>query len=128
MVKKKVLRRKHTYWHQLAKFLILNGFKPTVIGHILKDVFPETEVNGRHVGAYKRRLLQDEDIIVPKKATMTLNEVRDMADGLVTNEDRFIYKCVIGSAKRSLKCFEFKFTNEDKDLVSEVDEWITKIQ
>ena len=112
----------------MAKFLILNGFKPTVIGHILKDVFPETEVNGRHVGAYKRRLLQDEDIVVPKKATMTLNEVRDMADGLVTNEDRFIYKCVIGSAKRSLKCFEYKFTNEDKDLVSEVDKWITKIQ
>ena len=63
MVKKKVLRRKHTYWHQLAKFLILNGFKPTMIGHILKDVFPETEVNGRHVGAYKRRLIKDEDII-----------------------------------------------------------------
>ena len=128
MVKTKILRRKHTYWHQLAKFLILNGFKPTVIGHILKDVFPDTEVNGRHVGAYKRRLIQDEDIIVPKKQTMTLNEVREMANGLVTNEDRFIYKCVVGSAKRSLKCFEFKFTNEDKDLVSEVDEWITKIQ
>ncbi len=59
---------------------------------------------------------------------MTLNEVREMANGLVTNEDRFIYKCVVGSAKRSLKCFEFKFTNEDKDLVSEVDAWITKIQ
>ena len=127
-MKKKILRRKHTYWHQLAKFLILNGFKPTVIGHILKDVFPQSEVNGRHVGAYKRRLIQDEDIIVPKKATMTLNEVREMADGLVTNEDRFIYKCVVGSAKRSLKCFEYKFTNEDKDLVSEVDKWITKIQ
>ena len=128
MVKTKILRRKHTYWHQLAKFLILNGFKPTVIGHILKDVFPDTEVNGRHVGAYKRRLIQDEDIIVPKKQTMTLNEVRELANGLVTNEDRFIYKCVVGSAKRSLKCFEFKFTNEDKDLVSEVDAWITKIQ
>ena len=128
MVKTKILRRKHTYWHQLAKFLILNGFKPTVIGHILKDVFPDTEVNGRHVGAYKRRLIQDEDIIVPKKQTMTLNEVREMANGLVTNEDRFIYKCVVGSAKRSLKCFEFKFRAEDKDLVSEVDAWITKIQ
>ena len=128
MVKKKILKRKHLYWHSLAKYLILNGFKPTVIGHIIQDVFPDTEVNGRHVGAYKRRLIQDEDIIVPKKATMTLNEVREMANGLVTNEDRFIYKCVIGSAKRSLKCFEFKFTNEDKDLVSEVDAWITKIQ
>ena len=128
MVKKKVLRRKHTYWHQLAKFLILNGFKPTAIGHILRDVFPDTEVNGRHVGAYKRRLIQDEDILVPSKPTMSLNEVRELADGLVTNEDRFIYKCVIGSAKRSLKCFEYKFKHEDKDLVSEVDEWIMKIQ
>ena len=128
MVKKKILRRKHTYWHSLAKFLILNGFKPTTIGHILKDVFPDTEVNGRHVGAYKRRLIQDEDILVPSKPTMTLNEVREMAEGLVTTEDLFIYKCVIGSAKRSLKCFEYKFTNEDKDLVSEVDKWITKIQ
>jgi hypothetical protein len=128
MVKAKIKRRKHTYWHQLAKFLILNGFKPTAIGHILKDVFPQTEVNGRHVGAYKRRLIQDEDIIIPKKPTMTLNEVREMAEGLVTNEDRFIYKCVIGSAKRSLKCFEYKFRTEDKDLVGEVEEWITKIQ
>ena len=102
MVKKKVLRRKHTYWHQLAKFLILNGYKPTMIGKIIKDVFPETEVNGRHVGAYKRRLIQDEDILIPNKPTMNINEVREIAEGLVTNEDMFIYKCVIGSAKRSL--------------------------
>ena len=128
MVKKKLLRRKHTYWHQLAKFLILNGYKPTMIGKIIKDVFPETEVNGRHVGAYKRRLLQDEDILIPNKPTMSINEIREIAEGLVSNEDMFIYKCVVGSAKRSLKCFEYKFTNEDKDLVSEVDEWITAIQ
>ena len=128
MVKKKVLRRKHTYWHQLAKFLILNGYKPTMIGKIIKDVFPDTEVNGRHVGAYKRRLIQDEDILIPNKPTMNINEVRDIAEGLVTNEDMFIYKCVIGSAKRSLKCFEYKFRSEDKDLVSEVDKWIMAIQ
>ena len=128
MVKKKLLRRKHTYWHQLAKFLILNGYKPTMIGKIIKDVFPETEVNGRHIGAYKRRLIQDEDILIPNKPTMSINEVREIAEGLVSNEDMFIYKCVVGSAKRSLKCFEYKFTNEDKDLVSEVDEWITAIQ
>jgi hypothetical protein len=128
MVKKKLLRRKHTYWHQLAKFLILNGYKPTMIGKIIKDVFPETEVNGRHVGAYKRRLIQDEDILIPNKPTMSINEVREIAEGLVSNEDMFIYKCVVGSAKRSLKCYEYKFTNEDKDLVSEVDKWITAIQ
>ena len=59
---------------------------------------------------------------------MSINEIREIAEGLVSNEDMFIYKCVVGSAKRSLKCFEYKFTNEDKDLVSEVDEWITAIQ
>ncbi len=128
MVKTRIKRRKHTYWHQLAKFLILNGFKPTQIGKIIQDVFPQSDVNGRHVGAYKRRLLQDEDILIPDKATMPLNEVKQLAGSLVTNEDMFIYKCVVGSAKRSLKCFEYKFTNEDKDLVSEVDKWITKIQ
>ena len=128
MVKKRILRRKHTYWHQLAKFLILNGFKPTQIGKIIQDVFPQADVNGRHVGAYKRRLLQDEDILIPDRATMPLNEVKQLATSLVSNEDMFIYKCVIGSTNRSLKCFEYKFRNEDKDLVSEVDEWITKIQ
>jgi len=128
MVKTKILRRKHTYWHQLAKFLILNGFKPTQIGKIIQDVFPQSEVNGRHVGAYKRRLLQDEDILIPDRATMPLNEVKQLVESLVSTEDMFIYKCVVGSAKRSLKCFEYKFTNEDKDLVSEVDAWITKIQ
>ena len=128
MVKTKILRRKHTYWHQLAKFLILNGFKPTQIGKIIQDVFPQSEVNGRHVGAYKRRLLQDEDILIPDRATMPLNEVKQLVESLVSTEDMFIYKCVVGSAKRSLKCFEYKFTNEDKDLVSEVDAWITRIQ
>ena len=128
MVKTRIKRRKHTYWHQLAKFLILNGFKPTQIGKIIQDVFPQSDVNGRHVGAYKRRLIQDEDMIIPDRATMPLNEVKQMAEGLVSNEDMFIYKCVVGSAKRSLKCFEYKFSNEEKDLVSEVDAWITKIQ
>ena len=124
----RVKKRKHTYWHQLAKLLILNGYKPAQCAKILKSVFPDTEVNGRHIGAYKRRLIQDEDILIPNKPTMNINEVREIAEGLVTNEDMFIYKCVIGSAKRSLKCFEYKFRSEDKDLVSEVDKWIMAIQ
>ena len=124
----RVKKRKHTYWHQLAKLLILNGYKPAQCPKVLKSVFPDTEVNGRHIGAYKRRLIQDEDILIPNKPTMNINEVREIAEGLVTNEDTFIYKCVIGSAKRSLKCFEYKFRSEDKDLVSEVDKWIMAIQ
>ena len=124
----KVQKRKHTYWHQLAKLLIINGYKPAQCAKILKSVFPDTEVNGRHIGAYKRRLIQDEDILIPNKPSMTMNQMTEMAHGLVSTEDLFIYKCVIGSAKRSLKCFEFKFRAEDKDLVSEVDEWITRLQ
>ena len=124
----RVQKRKHTYWHQLAKLLIMNGYKPAQCAKILKSVFPDTEVNGRHIGAYKRRLLQDEDILIPDRATMPINQMTEMAHGMVSTEDLFIYKCVVGSAKRSLKCFEFKFRAEDKDLVSEVDEWITKIQ
>jgi len=124
----KVQKRKHTYWHQLAKLLILNGYKPAQCAKILKSVFPDTEVNGRHIGAYKRRLIQDEDILIPDRATMPINQMTEMAHGMVSTEDLFIYKCVVGSAKRSLKCFEFKFRAEDKDLVSEVDEWITRLQ
>ena len=124
----RVQKRKHTYWHQLAKLLIMNGYKPAQCAKILKSVFPDTEVNGRHIGAYKRRLIQDEDILIPDRATMPLNQMTEMAHGMVSTEDLFIYKCVVGSAKRSLKCFEFKFRAEDKDLVSEVDAWITKIQ
>lgn len=124
----RVQKRKHTYWHQLAKLLIINGYKPAQCARILKSVFPDTEVNGRHIGAYKRRLIQDEDILIPDRATMPLNQMTEMAHGMVSTEDLFIYKCVVGSAKRSLKCFEFKFRAEDKDLVSEVDEWITRLQ
>ena len=124
----RVQKRKHTYWHQLAKLLIINGYKPAQCAKILKSVFPDTEVNGRHIGAYKRRLIQDEDILIPDRATIPINQMTEMAHGMVSTEDLFIYKCVVGSAKRSLKCFEFKFRAEDKDLVSEVDEWITRLQ
>jgi hypothetical protein len=128
MVKKKILKRKHTYWHQLAKAMLQFGLKPTIVGHIIKDVFPETEVNGRHIGAYKRRLIKDGELTVPPKPTMSRNEASQLAKELVSTEDMFIYQCVIGSTKNSLKCFEFKFKAEDKDILKGVDEWITAIQ
>ena len=104
------------------------GFKPTVVGHIVKDVFPDTEVNGRHIGAYKRRLLKDDEIIIPTTPTMNRNEASQLAQGLGATEDMFIYQWVVGSAKRSLKCFEFKFKAEDHDIVGDVEKWITDIQ
>ena len=124
MVRKKVLRRKHCYWHQVAKAMLELGLKPTVVGHIIKDVFPETEINGRHIGAFKRRLIKDGELMVPDKVTMKRNEASQMAKGLVSTEDLFIYKCMVGSTKRTLKCFEFKFKGEEKDVLMEVDEWL----
>jgi hypothetical protein len=127
-MKTKIIRRKHTYWHQLAKALLQFGFKPTVVGHIIKDVFPDTDVNGRHVGAYKRRLIKDEELTVPDKPTMNRNEASQLAQGLVSTEDMFIYQCVVGSVKNSLKCFEYKFKAEDNDILEDVDKWITAIR
>ena len=128
MVRKKVLRRKHCYWHQLAKAMLEFGLKPTIVGHIIKDVFPETEINGRHIGAYKRRLVQ-EGVEVAERPTITMNEASSIAYGLMNDEDMFIYHCSIGSIKRSLKCFEFKMVNEAKEveIQEDIDIWVKDI-
>ena len=130
LMKPKILKRKHTYWHQLARMMLGFGFKPTVVGHLVKDVFPETEVNGRHIGAYKRRLISDGELEVPDKPTMNRNEASKLAPEIVSTEDMFIYKCTVGSAKKSLQCFEFKFKGEEVNQLEAVQEWITtkKIQ
>jgi len=126
-MKPKLLRRKHTYWHQLARAMLEFGLKPTIVGHIIKDAFPETEVNGRHIGAYKRRLIKDGELKEISKPTMSRNEASRMAQEMVSTEDMFIYKCVVGSVKRSLKCFEFKFKAEDKDIMEDVNEWLANM-
>jgi len=126
-MKTKILRRKHTYWHQLARAMLEFGLKPTVVGHIIKDAFPETEINGRHIGAYKRRLIKDGELTDIPKPTMSRNEASQLAKEMVSTEDMFIYKCVVGSVKRSLKCFEFKFKAEDKDIMEDVNEWLSNM-
>ena len=101
------------------------NLKPTVVGHFIKDAFPETDVNGRHVGAYKRRLIKDGELPAKMaKSTISRNEASQLAKDMVSTEDMFIYKCVVGSVKRSLKCFEFKFKAEEKDIMEDVDEWL----
>ena len=126
-MKPKIRRRKHTYWHQLARAMLQLGFKPTIIGHIVRDVFPDTEVNGRHIGAYKRRLIKDGEIEVPSKPSMNRNEATQLAKEMVSTEDMFIYRCMVGSTKRTLRCFEYKFKAEDNDVLKEVDEWLNMV-
>ena len=122
-MKQRIKRRKHTYWHTLARTMLEYGFKPTIVGHIVND----TEVNGRHIGAYKRGLIKDGEIEVPSKPTMNRNEASQLAKGMVSTEDMFIYRCMVGSTKRTLRCFEYKFKAEDNDVLKEVDKWLNMV-
>jgi len=119
-------KKKDTYWHELAGFCILQGMKPAQIAKVLKEVFPQTDVTGRHIGAYKRRMVQ-EGAIVPDRTIMSLNDMMYMAKDLVSAEDKFVYDCTINSQIQSLKCFEYKLTAEEKDELDEVERWIERM-
>ena len=124
---KRKSKKKDTYWHQLAGFCILQGMKPAQIAKVLKEVFPQTDVTGRHIGAYKRRMVQ-EGAIVPDKTIMSLNDMMYMAKDLVSAEDKFVYDCTINSQIQSLKCFEYKLTAEEKNELDEVERWIERMK
>ena len=116
--------KKDAYWHNIARVYLSQGMKPAQVMKCIKEVFPLTAINGRHIGAYKRRLV-DEGVVDPKqKLTANLNEAMSIADDIVNDEDRFVYDCSIGSAKRSLKCFEYKLTEEIVEHTEEIDIWV----
>ena len=123
-----VSRKKDTYWHTLAKGLLSMGLKPALVAKCIKDVFPLSEVTGRHVGAYNRRL-KTEGIVPdrPTTATMNMNDALSISYGLVTDDDRFVYDCSIGAMKRTLKCFEIKLILEAKNEEDNIDEWISTL-
>ena len=120
-------KKKDTYWHQLAGFCILQGMKPAQIAKIVKEAFPQTSVTGRHIGAYKRRMVSD-GALIPDRPTMSVNEMIIMAPDLVSKEDRFVYDCVIGSQMQSLKCFEYKLTKEEVNELEKVEAWIKNMK
>ena len=137
MVRAKI--RKVMYWHKIAQVLLEHGLMPSEIGSIMRSIYPQAEINGRHIGAYKRRLIDDGiwnydkphhllGIIekgLPK--IITPNEGMRMAEGLIGADDEFIYSCVVGSHKRTLKCFEYKMTQEIVDHEDEIEAWLGKI-
>ena len=119
-----VSRKKDTYWHEIAALCLQAGQPPSKVAQVVKHVFPKTEVNGRHIGAYKRRLI-DAGVIEKNVPTVgSVGELIQLADGLVSTEDKFVYDCYVGSIKRSLKCFEYKMTRAEVDDINEIDIWI----
>ena len=121
-------RVKDTYWHSLAHLCISAGLKPAEVARVIKNSFPKTEVNGRHVGAYKRRLINEGVVERDTPKTGSEHDLIQMSHEIVTSEDMFVYNCSVGSKVRSLKCFEYKMTEATKDIVDDCDEWIAKIK
>ena len=120
-------KKKDTYWHNLAGFCILQGMKPAQVVKVLKEAFPLTNITGRHVGAYKRRMIS-EGQIVPSRLIMSINDATTMAKDLVTKEDRFVYDCTVGSQIQSLKCFEYKLTKKEVDQLEKAEAWIKNLK
>lgn len=120
-----VSRKKDTYWHTLAKALLDMGMKPASVAKCIKEVFPLSEVTGRHVGAYNRRL-KTEGIATdrPTKSTINMNEALSISVGLVSDEDMFVYNSSVGAMKRTLKCFEMKLILEAEAKEDDIDTWI----
>ena len=121
-------RVKDTYWHSLAHLCISAGLKPAEVARVIKNSFPKTEINGRHVCAYKRRLINEGVVEKDTPKTGSEHDLIQMAHEIVTSEDMFVYNCSVGSKVRSLKCFEYKMTEATKDIVDDCDEWIAKIK
>jgi hypothetical protein len=117
--------KKSLYWHKLTEYLLQNGLSPSECGKVVKEAFPNTNVNGRHIGAYKRRLIDEGSLekgSIPR--TISVNEAYTIAKGLISEDDKFIYQCAIGADKRTLKCFEYKMTMELENDEEDIDEWI----
>ena len=134
MVKKINRRKKDLYWHKTAEICLEHEFKPAMVAKVIKDIFPQAEVNGRHIGAYKRRLITEGllDIVdhPANRGRMTSLEMIEYCRSKISSEDIFIYTASVGSVKRSLKCFEFKLEAEVESNaeLDKVDIWISKIK
>ena len=122
-----VSKKKDTYWHEIAALCLQAGQPPSKVAKVIQHCFPKTDINGRHIGAYKRRLI-DAGVIDKHAPTVgSIGELIQLADQLVSAEDRFVYDCWVGSIRRSLKCFEYKLTEAQVDELDEIDIWIEKL-
>ena len=122
-------RKKDLYWHKTAELCLQYNFKPAQVAKVIKEIFPQSNVNGRHIGAYKRRLLTEGLLdLVDESVVCGINDMMSMARNNVLPEDEYIYKCAVGSHKRSLKCFEYKLTAEEEDELAKVERWLKNMK
>ncbi len=119
--------KKSMYWHQSAKVLLEHGLTPSEVAKAIKTVFPHTVVTGRHIGAYKRRLVGDNMLEKNLPKTINMQEAYSMMHGIISDEDSFIYRCTVGSAKRTLKCFEYKLTQQAIEPKEDIDKWLSSM-
>ena len=126
MVKRRA--KKSMYWHQSAKVLLEHGLTPSEVANAIKTVFPHAIVTGRHVCAFKRRLISDEMLTKNLPKTINMQEAYSMVKGLISEEDKFIYQCTVGSSKRTLKCFEYKLTQQEIEPKKDIEQWLINLQ
>ena len=67
-------RKKHLYWHDIAKNLLEMGLKAGEVAKCLKSIFPSAEITGRHVGGYRRRLINDDMLEASPEVEGTLED------------------------------------------------------
>jgi|TARA_Y100000310_G_scaffold138445_1_gene137435 hypothetical protein len=116
--------KKDLYWHSIAKALILYGAPYRVITPILDEIFPDCGVTGRQLGAFKRRL-RNENEEIPKATKGNKQEANIIAKNATTEEDLFIYKCSRGSLITQLEVYHYKMTQKtDTDIETLDDEWL----
>ena len=120
----KVRSKKHMYWHTPAKILLEHGMKPAMVAKALKIAYPQGEITGRHVGGYSRRLKNDNMLEINLPQTIDIQDAYAMIEGMITDDDRFVYKCAVGSAKRTLKCFEYKMIAEAMQPEEDIEKWL----
>ena len=86
MVRPKI--RKTLYWHKIAQVLLEHGLMPKDIALIMKSMFPQAEINGRHIGAYKRRLIDDGIMEKGLPKIITTNDFKNKVEVLMGHTEK----------------------------------------
>ncbi len=116
--------KKDLYWHKISKELMLAGAPYRIIRPILNEIFPDCEITGRQLGAYKRRL-RNENIDIPAAGGINKQEASAIAEKFITEEDLFIYECARGSMIAKLEVYHYKMTGKKPDDIEKFDDsWV----